>query len=91
MNTDDDEVIDEDEEEEILADVPDKLSQVNDTNCPLILTFTKLLSMIDFSFPSPFLNDSDITSQWNSEGGNFGIAKKVGGISQNRRVVPKNN
>eukprot|EP00026_Physarum_polycephalum_P000228 Phypoly_transcript_00228.p1 GENE.Phypoly_transcript_00228~~Phypoly_transcript_00228.p1 ORF type:complete len:1460 (+),score=271.79 Phypoly_transcript_00228:484-4380(+) len=74
----DDDMMDEDEEEEILADVPDSLSLVTEANCPLILTFTKLLSMIDLSFPTPFLKDRETTSLWNAEGGNFGSVKKEG-------------
>ena len=73
--------MDEDEEGDILADVPESLSLVTEVNCPLILTFTKLLSMIDLSFPSPFLKDQDATSQWNAEGGDLGSAKKEGGIT----------
>jgi hypothetical protein len=40
-------MLDEDEEAAILSNVPNALSLVTEADCPLILTFTKLLSMID--------------------------------------------
>lgn len=65
-------MLDEDEEDAILLSVPNSLSEVTAADCPLILTFTKLLSMIDNSFPNPFLEEFD----WNAEGGDLGALKR---------------
>lgn len=74
MNPDDD-MLDEDEEAAILSEVPDTLALVTEADCPLILTFTKLLAMVDNSFPAPFLKERDSNS-WNAEGGDLGGVKK---------------
>jgi hypothetical protein len=73
-------MLDEDEEAAILSNVPNALSLVKEEDCPLILTFTKLLSMIDNSFPTPFLKERDANALWNAEGGDFGSVKKEGDI-----------
>ena len=75
----DDDMLDEDEEAAILSTVPDSLSAVTEADCPLILTFTKLLSMIDNSFPDRFLREADLNSLWSAEGGDFGSSKKENG------------
>ena len=64
-------MMDEDEQERILSEMPDSFATVTDQHYPLIVTYTKLLSMVDNSLPSPFLKVGDTQtkkSAWSAEG-----------------------
>lgn len=82
----DDDMLDEDEEAAILSNVPDSFALVTEADCPLILTFTKLLAMVDNSFPTPFLKDRDSNSLWSAEGGDLGSVKKENSETYSNKV-----
>jgi hypothetical protein len=73
-------MLDEYEEEAILlASAPDSLSAVKDTDCPLIVTFTKILSMVDNSLRIPFFGAQETRNIWHAEGAHLG--KRVSSIT----------
>ncbi|GAX84802.1 hypothetical protein CEUSTIGMA_g12223.t1 [Chlamydomonas eustigma] len=48
-------LLDEEEEAKLLGNLPDRLTEVGDELCPLVLTFQKLLFMLNASLKSPFV------------------------------------
>jgi hypothetical protein len=63
-------LLDEYEVEAILyASAPDSISEVRDTDGPLIVTLSKILSMIDKSIPRPFFGTNEKRNSWHAEGG----------------------
>lgn len=50
--------MDEEEDALVLASLPLSFAEITDANCPLIMTYEKLLSMVDASFPVPFLRQA---------------------------------
>ena len=66
-------MLDEYEEEAILlTSAPDSFSAVRDEDCPLIVTFSKILSMVDNSLARPFFGADEKTNAWHAEGGQLG-------------------
>eukprot|EP00899_Mesostigma_viride_P025252 jgi/Mesvir1/5911/Mv00680-RA.1 len=47
-------MLDEDDEERLMGDIPNDLTAIEDAQCPLVVTFGKLLAILDGSLQVPF-------------------------------------
>ncbi|GAX84803.1 hypothetical protein CEUSTIGMA_g12224.t1 [Chlamydomonas eustigma] len=56
-------LLDEEEEAKLLGNLPDRLTEVGDELCPLVLTFQKLLFMLNASLKSPFVFGSKTSAR----------------------------
>ncbi|GAX74067.1 hypothetical protein CEUSTIGMA_g1517.t1, partial [Chlamydomonas eustigma] len=56
-------LLDEEEEAKLLGNLPDRLTEVGDELCPLVLTFQKLLFMLNASLKSPFVFGSKTAAE----------------------------